>query len=288
MYHRVRKPIDQSAAGPRPSDRVAGKNAIVVGAGSRGRGVGNGQAIATLLAMNGANVVVADLDERAASTTAESITSDGGSAIPVGVDATDLAGCKSLVDRSLEWFGKIDIVVNNQGVTGPSASVVDMPEEAWHQTFAVNVDSIMLVCKCTLPSVSDGGSIVNMSSIGAMRWTERTAYAASKGAVLSLTVALAGQCAPRGIRVNALVPGAVWTPLVMEEASERVNGDAAGIARIRAQRQRQAMLPTEGTAWDAAWAALFLASDESRWITGQALVIDGGASISRRLDNANG
>jgi NAD(P)-dependent dehydrogenase (short-subunit alcohol dehydrogenase family) len=151
----------------------------------------------------------------------------------------------------------------------------------------VNVTSIMLVCKCALPSISDGGSIINMSSIGAVRWTERTAYAASKGAVLSLTVALAGQCAPRGVRVNALVPGAIWTPLVMEEAAARVGGDPSEIARVRAQRQRQALLPSEGTAWDTAWAALFLASDESRWITGQALVIDGGASIARRLDHAN-
>jgi NAD(P)-dependent dehydrogenase (short-subunit alcohol dehydrogenase family) len=237
--------------------------------------------------LNGANVVVADVDERAGLATAESITSDGGSAIAVGVDAAQMTDCQRMIERSQESFGKLDIVVNNQGVTGPSASVVDMTEADWHRTFAVNVDSIMLVCKFALPAMSDGGSIVNMSSIGAVRWTERTAYAASKGAVLSLTVALAGQCAPRGIRVNALVPGAVWTPLVMQEASDLVQADPAEISRIRAQRQSQAMLPSEGTAWDTAWAALFLASDESRWITGQSLVIDGGASIARRLDGAN-
>ena len=249
--------------------------------------MGNGEAIATLLALNGANVVVADVDDRAGLATAESITSDGGSAIAVGADATQVGDCQRMIERAQESFGKLDIVVNNQGVTGPSTSVVDMAEAEWHHTFAVNVDSMMLVCKCALPAMSDGGSIVNMSSIGAVRWTERTAYAASKGAVLSFTIALAGQCAARGIRVNALVPGAVWTPLVMEEASERVAGDPAEIARIRAQRQSQSLLPSEGTAWDTAWAALFLASDESRWITGQSLVIDGGASIARRLDSAN-
>ena len=284
----VTRSIDPSStAVPRRSDRLAGKKALVVGAGSRGRGVGNGEAIATLLALNGANVIVADVDERASFDTAESITSDGGSAIAVGADATRLVDCQRMIERAKEWSGKLDILVNNQGVTGPSASVVDMAEADWHRTFAVNVDSMMLVCKCALPVMSDGGSIVNMSSIGAVRWTERTAYAASKGAVLSFTIALAGQCAPRGIRVNALVPGAVWTPLVMEEASDRVDGDPDEIARIRAQRQNQALLPAEGTAWDTAWAALFLASDESRWITGQSLVIDGGASIARRLDSAN-
>jgi NAD(P)-dependent dehydrogenase (short-subunit alcohol dehydrogenase family) len=271
----------------RRSDRLAGKTAIVVGAGSRVHGVGNGEAIATLLAMSGASVVVADVDERAGLATAGSITSGGGSAIAVQADATKLADCQALIDRTHERFGKVNVLVNNQGVTGPSSSVVDISEADWQHTFAVNVNSIMLVCKCALPSISDGGSIINMSSIGAVRWTERTAYAASKGAVLSLTVALAGQCAPRGVRVNALVPGAIWTPLVMEEAAERVGGDLSEIARIRVQRQRQALLPTEGTAWDTAWAALFLASDESAWITGQALVIDGGASIARRLDQAN-
>jgi NAD(P)-dependent dehydrogenase (short-subunit alcohol dehydrogenase family) len=259
----------------------------VVGAGSRAGGIGNGEAIAMLMAMNGANVVVADVDERGGLATAESITERGGSAIAVQVDATNLADCQALVECAHERFGMVDVLVNNQGVTGPSSSVVDIAEADWQQTFAVNVDSIMLVCKCVLPSISDGGSIINMSSIGAVRWTERTAYAASKGAVLSLTVALAGQCAPRGVRANALVPGAIWTPLVMEEAADRVGGDPSEIARIRAQRQSQALLPTEGTAWDTAWAAVFLASDESRWITGQALVIDGGASIARRMDHAN-
>lgn len=278
---------DARAAALRRSDRLAGKNAIVVGAGSRVGGVGNGEAIATLLAMSGANVVVADVDERAGLATAGSITSAGGSAIAVQVDATKLAECHALVERAHEWFGAVDVLVNNQGVTGPSSSVVDISETEWQRTFTVNVHSIMLVCKSALPSIADGGSIINMSSIGAVRWTERTAYAASKGAVLSLTVALAGQCAPRGIRVNAVVPGAIWTPLVMEETADRVGGDPDEIARIRAQRQRQALLPTEGTAWDTAWAALFLASDESRWITGQAVVVDGGTSIARRMDHAN-
>jgi NAD(P)-dependent dehydrogenase (short-subunit alcohol dehydrogenase family) len=270
------------------SDRLAGKKAIVVGAGSRGRGAGNGGAIAILLAMSGAKVVVADVDEQAGLATTDKITRAGGSAIAMPTDATKLDDCRVLIERAHLWFGQVDVVVNNQGVTGPSSSVVDVSENDWQRTFAVNVDSMMLVCKCALPSISDGGSIINMSSIGALRWTERTAYAASKGAVISLTVALAGQCAERGIRVNALVPGAVWTPLVMEEAVQATGGDPSDIERIRRQRRMQALLPSEGTAWDVAWAAVFLASDESRWITGQSLIIDGGASIARRLDHANG
>jgi NAD(P)-dependent dehydrogenase (short-subunit alcohol dehydrogenase family) len=129
-----------------------------------------------LMAMNGANVVVADVDERGGLATAESITERGGSAIAVQVDATKLADCQALVECAHERFGMVDVLVNNQGVTGPSSSVVDIAEADWQRTFAVNVDSIMLICKCALPSISDGGSIINMSSIGAVRWTERTAY----------------------------------------------------------------------------------------------------------------
>jgi NAD(P)-dependent dehydrogenase (short-subunit alcohol dehydrogenase family) len=243
--------------------------------------------MALLFGIHGARVVVGDIDDHAAQATASAVTAAGADAVAVTADASDEQACARLVATAVDTFGGLDVLVNNVGVTGPSVPVADMQQEDWERVMSANVTSAMLMCKCALPALADGGSIVNMSSVGAVRWTERTAYAASKGALLSLTVALAGQCAPRGIRVNAVLPGAVWTPLVQAETRARAAGSAETEARIRDQRRRQALLPQEGTAWDVAWAALFLACDESRWVTGQSLVVDGGATIARRLDSAN-
>jgi NAD(P)-dependent dehydrogenase (short-subunit alcohol dehydrogenase family) len=261
---------------------------VVSGGGGRsGPGVGIGKAMALLFGMHGARVVVGDVDDHAALARVRAWAAAGAEGVAVEADATDEQACARLVAAAVESFGGLDVLVNNVGVTGPSVPVADMEEEDWDRVMAVNVKSAMLMCKCAVPALADGGSIVNMSSVGAVRWTERTAYAASKGAILSLTTALAGQCAPRGIRVNALVPGAVWTPLVEAETRARAAGSAEAEARIRSQRRRQALLPVEGYAWDVAWAALFLACEESRWVTGQSLVVDGGATIARRLDTAN-
>jgi NAD(P)-dependent dehydrogenase (short-subunit alcohol dehydrogenase family) len=273
---------------PPAGRRLNEKVVAVSGGGSRGGGgTGIGEAIALLFGMHGARVVVGDIDGHAARATVSALKEAGAEAAAVTVDATDAPACARFVATAVERFGALDVLVNNVGVTGPSDSVVDLREDEWDKVMAVNVKSMMLMCKHAVPALTDGGAIINMSSVGALRWTERTAYAASKGAVLSLTTALAGQCAARGIRVNAVVPGAVWTPLVEHETRERAGGSGEAASRIRAQRQRQALLPFEGLAWDVAWAALYLACDESRWVTGQALVVDGGATIARRIDNAN-
>jgi NAD(P)-dependent dehydrogenase (short-subunit alcohol dehydrogenase family) len=274
---------------PEPAARRLQGKVVVIsgGGGSGGTGVGIGKATAVLFGLHGARVVVGDADSHAAAATVDAITSAGGEAVAVQADATDDAACARLVDQAIGAFGALDVLVNNAGVTGPSASVVDVDEEDWDRIMAVNVKSMMLMSKHALPVMADGGSIINTSSVGALRWTERTAYAASKGAVLSLTVSMAGQCASRGIRVNALVPGAVWTPLVEHEIRLTAAGSTEACRRIRGQRRAQALLPAEGTAWDVAGAALYLAADDSRWVTGQALVVDGGATIARRLDRAN-
>jgi NAD(P)-dependent dehydrogenase (short-subunit alcohol dehydrogenase family) len=243
--------------------------------------------MALLFGQHGAKVVVGDVDEVAAERTAASIRHYGGECVAVRADVTRAPDCSHLVDVAIEHFGALDILVNNVGITGPSDSVVEISEEDWDRVLTVNVTSMMLTCKYAIPAIADGGAIINVSSVGALRWTERTAYAASKGAVLSLTTSLAGQYASRGIRVNSILPGAVWTPVVAEEARLAAGVDADGVARIRGQRRAQALLATEGTAWDVGYAALYLASDESRWMTGQALVVDGGATIARRLDSAN-
>jgi NAD(P)-dependent dehydrogenase (short-subunit alcohol dehydrogenase family) len=270
------------------SRRLQGKVVVVSGGGgASSTGVGIGKATAVLFGLHGARVVVGDADGDAAAATVEAVASAGGEGIAVQADATDDAACTHLVDMATGTFGSLDVLVNNAGVTGPSVSVVDMDGDAWDRVMAINVKSMMLMSKHALPAMTDGGSIINTSSIGALRWTERTAYAASKGAVLSLTVSMAGQCAARCIRVNALVPGAVWTPLVEHEVQLTAAGNTDACRRIRRQRREQALLPSEGTAWDVAGAALYLASDDSRWVTGQALVVDGGATIARRLDRAN-
>jgi NAD(P)-dependent dehydrogenase (short-subunit alcohol dehydrogenase family) len=267
--------------------RLAGKVAVISGGGARRSGVSNGAAMALLFGQHGAKVVVGDLDEVAAERTAASIRHYGGDCFAVRADVTRASDCSHLVDVAIEHFGALDILVNNVGITGPSVSVVELTEEDWNRVLTVNVTSMMLTCKYAIPAITDGGAIINVSSVGAVRWTERTAYAASKGAVLSLTTSLAGQYASRGIRVNSILPGAVWTPVVAKEAELAAGADVEGVARIRGQRRAQALLQTEGTAWDVGYAALYLASDESRWMTGQALVVDGGATIARRLDSAN-
>jgi NAD(P)-dependent dehydrogenase (short-subunit alcohol dehydrogenase family) len=269
------------------SQRLAGKVAVISGGGARPSGVSNGTAMALLFGQHGAKVVVGDVDELAAEKTAASIRRNGGECSAVLADVTRASDCSRLIGATLEQFGRLDILVNNAGITGPSMSVVDISEEDWDRVLSVNVKSMMLTCKYAIPAIADGGSIINVSSVGALRWTERTAYAASKGAVLSLTTSLAGQHAGRGIRVNSILPGAVWTPVVAEEARQATGADTDAVERIRGQRRAQALLASEGTAWDVGYAALYLASDESRWMTGQALVIDGGATIARRQDAAN-
>jgi NAD(P)-dependent dehydrogenase (short-subunit alcohol dehydrogenase family) len=266
--------------------RLAGKVALVSGGGSRPGGVGIGEAIAALFAGHGARVIVGDIDGPAGQRTVDAIAAAGGVGAAIRADVTRAADAERLVDACLSRFDALDILVNNVGVTGPSASVVDVSESDWDAVLATNVKSMMLVCKHAIPVMPSGGSIVNMGSIGALRWTERTAYATSKGAVLALTVSLAGQHAAQGIRVNSVIPGAVWTPLVAAEVEARAR-DARDLARIRAQRVQQGILGREGNAWDVAYAALYLASDEARWVTGQSIVVDGGATISRRIDRAN-
>lgn len=266
--------------------RLDGKVAIVSGGGSGGPGVGNGKAMAVLFAQNGARVVIGDADPAAADETARLIAEAGGDAIAVIADVTNAERCEALVESAVRNYGRLDILVNNVGITGPSKTVVDVTEEEWNRVFAVNVTSMMLTSKYAIPAMIDGGVILNTASVGAIRWTERTAYAASKGAVISLTTALAGQHASQGIRVNAILPGGVWTPLVQGEAIAAAV-DAEGVERVRLQRRRQALLDVEGTAWDIGYGALYLVSDEARWVTGQALVIDGGATIGRRIDHAN-
>ena len=196
-----------------------------------------------------------------------------------GADVTSSSDCEAMVAAALERYGALHVLFNNVGIDGPG-SVVDVEEEVWDRVLAVNLKGMMLTSKYAVPRMVEagGGSIINMSSIVGLRASTSvidvksdtgaasTAYAASKGGVISLTTSMAVQHGRENVRVNCIAPGHIYTPMVAGRMTEEV----------RDLRRRAGPLGTEGTAWDVAWAALFLASDESRWITGVVLPVDAG------------
>jgi NAD(P)-dependent dehydrogenase (short-subunit alcohol dehydrogenase family) len=252
--------------------RLAGKTAIVTGAGSRAEGIGNGRAAAILFAREGAKVLIVDRDKAAAEATLAMIAAEGGEAAVLAADVTRGEDCRSMVDEAIRRWGRLDILDNNVGI-GSRGTVVEVGEEEWTRVMEVNVTSMMLASKHAIPAMArtGGGAIVNISSISALRPRGLTAYSASKGAVIALTRAMAIDHAAQGIRVNCIAPGPVYTPMVY----------AAGMsAELRERRRRASPLGIEGTGWDIAYAALFLVSDEARYITGVLLPVDGGVTIA--------
>jgi NAD(P)-dependent dehydrogenase (short-subunit alcohol dehydrogenase family) len=257
----------------KPGDRLAGKVAIVTGAGSQpGPGVGIGKAIGTLFARAGARVCLVDVDADRAELTLAAIAEEGGEAFVVGGDVTSSGTCERIVGDACERYGGLDILVNNVGIVPPFVPLHLVEEADWQRMLAVNLTSAFLMAKAALPKLgeSGGGSIVNIASTGAMVSTGLTpAYGATKAALIRLTADLAVAYGRQGVRANAVAPGNVTTPLAA--AARAVAGTA-----LQAPRGRPEPLGTEGDAWDIAWASLFLASDEARWITGICLPVDGG------------
>jgi NAD(P)-dependent dehydrogenase (short-subunit alcohol dehydrogenase family) len=256
--------------------RLAGKVALVTGAGSSGPGVGNGKATAILFAREGARVVCVDNVRERAEETAALIRSENGEAIALAADVTNKEDCTRMVAGAVERYGRLDILHNNVGITS-SSGIQDLTEAEWDRVLAVDLKSAALASQAALPHLiaAGGGAILFVSSITGFRYAGgvgSTAYAAAKAGLLGLTVSLAGQLAEHRIRVNAIAPGLVYTPLVAGAMSPEV----------RERRRRAGLIPDEGTAWDVAWAAVFLASDEARWVTGQVLMVDGGLSITTR------
>ena len=245
--------------------RLEGKVAIVTGAGSSGPGVGTGKATSILFAREGAKVLLVDQVGQRAEETLAAIHEDGGEASVFEADITREQDCRSIVDAVLERYGALDILFNNVGIDG-RGDVVETEEEDWDRVMSVNLKSMMLTSKFAVPKMAEGGggSIINMSSIAAMR-VSGTSYAASKGGVIALTTSMAVHHGRDNIRVNCIAPGLIYTPMVSAMTEE-----------TRDLRRRSAPLGTEGTAWDIAWAAVFLASDEARWISGVALPVDAG------------
>lgn len=252
-----------------------GKVAIVAGGGARGDGIGNGRAAAILLARAGARVFVVDRDAELAERTVEMIAAEGGAAAAHGADLTQEDRCAAMVAAAVDRFGRLDILDNNIGI-GSSASVVDESAANWQRVMRVNVEVMFLTSKYAVPAMieSGGGSIVNISSISALRPRGLTAYSTSKGAVMALTSAMAVDHANDGIRVNCIAPGPVFTPMVNRE------GDMSDDARDR--RRKSSLLEVEGTGWDIGNAVVFLSSDWARYITGQTIVVDGGCTLTSR------
>jgi NAD(P)-dependent dehydrogenase (short-subunit alcohol dehydrogenase family) len=252
--------------------RLAGKVAIVTGAGSRAEGIGNGRAAAILFAREGARVLLVDQSAEAAEVTRAAIAGEGGEAVVFAADITRGEHCRAMVEEAVRRWGKLDILDNNVGIGG-RATVVDVDEAEWDHLMRVNVTSMMLASKHAIPAMvrGGGGAIVNISSISALRPRGLTPYSVSKGAVIALTRAMAVDHAAEGIRVNCIAPGPVYTPMVY----------AAGMSdEVRERRRRASPLGIEGTGWDIGYAALFLVSDEARYVTGVVLPVDGGVTLT--------
>lgn len=254
-----------------PEMGLKDKVAIVTGAGSRGDGIGNGRAAAILLAREGTRVALLDATGDWAETTKAMIDADGGASMVVVADVADQASCEASVRAALDAWGRVDILVNNVGVGGPVGNAVDVDPAAWEAAMRVNVTSMMLMAKYAIPQMrkAGAGSIVNIASIDGLRGgNQNLLYCSSKGAVVNLTRSMAAHHGPEGIRVNCIAPGYVYTPMVYAGGMD---------PELRDIRRKNNLLQTEGTGWDVGKGVVYLASDQSRWVTGIVLPIDGGS-----------
>ena len=255
--------------------RLDGKVAVVTGAGTQSDVAGTGQATAVLLAQEGAKVLLTDRSAENAGKTLAVIEEEGGTASVFAGDVTRSADCRAMTETAVERYGGLHILFTNVGLSYPG-TVVDVQEEHWDEIMAVNLKAMMLASRFAIPAMMDagGGSIINMASVDGFRsgWSYNVAYETSKGGVIALTINMAVQHGRDGIRVNCIAPG-------------HLHGSfTAGLSDAhRELRRRSTPLGTEGTAWDVAHAAVFLAGDESRWITGITLPVDAGSSIALPL-----
>jgi NAD(P)-dependent dehydrogenase (short-subunit alcohol dehydrogenase family) len=250
--------------------RLEGRVALITGAA---RGIG--RATAELFAAEGAHIAIADVDIDAAAETAESISSTGAEALPVPADVTDGASVRAMVTSAVDRYGRLDVLVNNAGVLLPEdASVTETDEAVWDRTVAIDLRGVFLCCKYGVPALLDsgGGSVINMASFVALMGaaTPQVAYTASKGGVLALTREVAVEFARRGVRANAICPGPIETALV------------AGFLPEEDRGRRLAHIPMGrfGQPAEVANVALFLASDDSSYVTGAAILVDGGITAA--------
>ena len=248
---------------------LTGRVGLVTGGAS-----GLGRATALELARRGVQVVVADRDPIAAATVVGEIEALGGAAIAVETDVTDPDGCERLVARSVEEFGTLDLAVNNAGTTGLPGSIVDYPLDAWRATMAVNLDGVFFSMRAELPvMVAAGrGAIVNVASgAGIVGFAGLPAYVASKHGVVGLTKAAALECAPKGVRVNAVCPGSTRTPML--------EGFMGGDAKVERMMTAGVPLGRLASPDEIAAAIVWLCTDDASYMVGHALVVDGGSTV---------
>ena len=256
--------------------RLDRKIALVTGVGCYGSGWGNGKAIVTLLARQGATVVGIDRDLAAAEVTQKTIADEGNTLHIHQCDVTNSQEVAAAIADCVTRFGRLDILINNVGRSEPGTPET-MDEAVWQAQLDLNLTSAFRTCKTALPIMSEqgGGAIVNISSVAGMRWVgkDQVAYAAAKAGLMQFTKVTAVAYAARGVRLNCVVPGLMFTPIV-ERLAEKYNG--GNFEQMVAARHAQVPAGRMGDAWDVANAALFLCSDEARYITGTELVVDGG------------
>jgi len=257
--------------------RLENKVVLVTGAGCVGPGWGNGRAVAVRFADEGARIFAVDRDPERMQETVARVQQAGGEIVARQCDVTDAASVAAMAAACVAAWGRIDVLVNNVGGSAPGGPV-EMPEEVWDTQVDFNLKSVFLACKHVLPVMEKQGSgvIVNVASTSGLRWTgaAQVAYAATKAGVIQFSRVVAVQYAAKSIRVNTVVPGQLHTPMVEARlAKQRSGGDVEALLR---QRQARIPLGFMGDGRDTANAALFLASDEARFITGTEIVVDGG------------
>lgn len=257
--------------------RLEGKVALITGAGCVGPGWGNGRAASVIFAQEGAKIFAVDLSSDTMNETLEKVQDFKGDITPYIGDVTKHDHVITMVKACLDIYGKIDILVNNVGGSAPGGAVA-LPEELWNAQLDRNLKSVYMVCKHVIPvmEANRGGSIVNISSTSGLRWTgaPQVAYAASKAAIIQFSRVTAVEYAKAKIRVNTVIPGQMHTPMVEARlAGQRAGGDVEALLEARLRRIPLGFM---GDGRDTAYAALFLASDEARFITGTEIIVDGG------------
>lgn len=263
------------------SQRLAGKVAIIVGAGQQpGETVGNGRAVAERFAEEGARLLLVDIQPEALKDTEDKLRSMGAEVASVLADITREDDCARIAAQCVATFGRIDVLHNNVGRSKGDKSTVELGADMWDEIMAMNLKGMFMTCKHVLPQMiaQKEGSIINISSTSSLSARPTVAYKTSKGAVNTFTQHLAYENAAHGVRANAILPGLIDTPMAIERrAQER------GVSREVVRAEREAMVPMRrmGSAWDVAHAAVFLASDEARYITGVLLPVDGGLVCKR-------
>jgi len=252
------------------ADRLKGKVAVVTGAAPRGEGVGNGMATAILFAREGAKVVLVNRSAERADKLAKQIKQEGGEASVFAGDVGKPEACEAMADHAMKTWGRLDILHNNVGIGAPGTPETVTLED-WHKVIEANLTTTMLCTKACLPrmKMGGGGSVIMVSSIagalGLMGSAGAVAYSTAKAGLHGFTMSVAADYATENIRANCIVVGSVHTPMVAHLGAE-----------ARERRKNMVPMQTEGTAWDIAHGAVYLASDESRWVTGITLPIDGG------------